>query len=220
MDVSISIRRNNIYTLDINNIGSTVHGSIFIKPWEEGNVVEGKPDLNQSVSIDLTQTVADAGMTIDDKTNHITISEKGGNLTLALSAGTALERVSIEGLNRLITIGEPMSVTEGDKLITTLLISTTVQEIGRLPYQVKISLKSPLMQNPYDYVIIDVEGNRDQIPTVSFGGLEIMAFNSAGAKLSDQFYSKSNNGQKSTKMIADIPTVVYQHLHSFTSPKR
>lgn len=182
------VQRNTAYTLEIKNIGSTINGSISIKPWEEGGVVEGKPDLNQSVSIDLSQTVTDAGMTIDDKTNHITISENGGNLVLALSAGTALEIASIEGLNPLINIGEPVSVPVGDKLITTLPISTAVQEKGRLPYQVKISLKSPLMQNPYDYVIIDVEGNRDQIPTVSFGGLEFMAFNSAGDKLSDQFY--------------------------------
>lgn len=189
VDVSVpSVQRNTAYTLEIKNIGSTVSGSISIKPWEVGGVVEGKPDLNQNVSIDLSQTVADAGMTIDDKTNHINISENGGSLTLALSAGTALDIASVEGLNPLITIGEPVSVPVGDKLITTIPISTAVQERGRLPYQVKISLKSPLMQNPYDYVIIDVEGNRDQIPTVMFDGLEIMAFNSAGAKLSDQFY--------------------------------
>lgn len=189
VNVSVpSVQRNTAYTIEIKNIGSTINGSISIKPWEEGNIVEGKPDLNQSVSIDLSHTVTDAGMTIDDKANHITISENGGDLALALSAGTALEIASVEGLNPLITIGKPVSVPMGDKLITTLPISTAVQEKGRLPYQVKISLKSPLMQNPYDYVIIDVEGNRDQIPTVSFGGLEIMAFNSAGAKLSDQFY--------------------------------
>lgn len=189
VNVSISsIQRNTIYTVAVKNIGSTVNGSISIKPWEEGNTVVGKPDLNQNVSIDLSHTVADAGMTIDDKANHITISENGGDLTLALSAGTALEIASVEGLNPLITIGKPVSVPAGDQLITTLPISTAVQERGRLPYQVKISLKSPLMQNPYDYVTIDVEGNRDQIPTVSFGGLEFMAFNSVGAELSDQFY--------------------------------
>lgn len=191
ISVSVTIplvNRNHIYTVRVNNTGAQINGSISTTPWEQEDVIESKPDLNQRVSIDTERTIVSEGMTIDKETNHILVSEKGGNLALVLAAETALEIVSIEGDHPLLTIDNPTVATAGNKLVTTIPIAVTEQEKGRIPYQVRINLKSPLTQNSYDFITIDVEGNRDQIPTVSFGGLEVMAFNTTGAKLSEQYY--------------------------------
>lgn len=183
-----SLERNSAYTVKVNNTGTSVNGSITIKPWDQGGVIEGNPDLNTSVSIDMLHTSADNGIAIDNQANHIRISENGGMINLALTAETPLAITSIEGNNPLISVGSPVSETVENKFITRISISASAQEKGSLPYQVKIALKSPLTQNPYDYVTIDVDGNQNQIPTVTFAGYEIMAFNTTGSQLSDQVY--------------------------------
>lgn len=184
-----SVKRNTAYTVKVSNIGGSVTGSITTKEWEQGDVVDGKPDVNTTISIDKAQTTVTAGITIDDKTNHIVVSELGGELTIALSAQSTLQITSVDGANPLITVGEPSQPEAvGDKLITKIPIVISAQQKGRLPYQVRINIKSSLTQNAYDYLTIDVDGNIDQIPTVPFAGYEIMAFNTTGQGLDDQVY--------------------------------
>lgn len=189
VNVSIaSIKRNSAYTIKVNNIGTSISGAIHATPWQQGGTIEGSPDLNHTISIDVPNTTLDEGITIDKESNHITISEKGGDLGLALSAEYPVIISSIEGLNSLISVGEPSSQTVGNKLLTTIPIAANAQQKGQLPYQLKVNLKSPFTQNAYDYLIIDVEGNQSQIPTVSFGGHQIMAFNTTGSDLASQVY--------------------------------
>lgn len=182
------VKRNSIYTIKVSNEGTIFNGAISTAPWEQGDVIESTPDLGQSVSIDMERTIASEGMTIDKEANHILISERGGRLTLSLTAETALEIASIEGGNPLITIDNPTVTTADNKSVITLPIVVTQQERGRLPYRVKINLRSPLTQNPYDVITLDVEGSSNQIPTVSFAGLTLMAFNTTGPDLENQVY--------------------------------
>lgn len=184
-----SVKRNTAYVVKIKNSGGSVSGTVSIKEWEKGETVDGQPDVNTTIAIDKEHSTIDTGITIDETANHIRVSPSGGNLSLALSAQSSLEVSSIDGQNPLINIGTPTAPeVVGGKLITKIPINILAQGKGRLPYQVRINVKSSLTVNPYDYITIDVDGNQDQIPTVQFCGYEIMAFNTTGSNLADQVY--------------------------------
>lgn len=184
-----TVERNKVYELEVHNAGSTVEGTIQIKPWDEGGTVVGSPDAGNRILIDAARSQIPAGVKVDFANNLVEVPAGGvEGMTLAFAGDTRIDIASVEGAGTEVEVGD-IVVDEGlSAIVSSFDVSVAAQGRGRLGYSVMVHLKNATMVESYDYVEIRVAPSENQIETVEMGGVTWMAFNARSRDLEDQIY--------------------------------
>ena len=183
------VKRNFKYTIRLTGIGTTIKGALQVVPWGEGGNIETLPDLSEKISLDKTYSILPEGVTIDSDHNLVSVSDKGGDITLAFASDIQVELESTEGTGNEVTVSSQGVESKDGKVISKFLIKVAQQGKGRLGYQVTLHMKRKLQQYSYDQFIIDVSQSVNQIAEVTIGGVTWMAFNATTRDLEDQIYT-------------------------------
>ncbi|MDE6499166.1 MAG: hypothetical protein K2K83_00480, partial [Rikenella sp.] len=72
-----TVECNKVYELEVRNAGSTVEGTIQIKPWDEGGTVVGSPDAGNRILIDADRSRIPAGVKVDYANNLVEVPAGG-----------------------------------------------------------------------------------------------------------------------------------------------
>ncbi len=184
-----TVERNKVYELEVRNAGATVEGTVEVKPWDEGGTVVGSPDAGNRILIDAARSTIPTGVQVDYDRNLVEVPAEGATgMTLAFVGESRIDIDQVEGLGDDVNLGNMELEETPAGFVSTFDISVAPQGKGRLGYSVLVHLKSPWMQESYDYVEIRVAPSDHQIETVEIGGATWMAFNARSRKLDDQVY--------------------------------
>lgn len=182
------VERNKIYRIIIQNVGAEITGIFEVKPWEEGETVEGLPDLSKKISIDKELSTLPDNVTLVENLNEVKIPSSGTDITLAFLTGTEVRIASIDGMIPDVQINPLNTTITPTGVISKFHITVAAQGKGRLPYYVMLNIKSVLQNGTYDQVRLSVAASDFQIEEVTLGGVTWMAFNARSRKLENQIY--------------------------------
>lgn len=185
-----TVECNKVYELEVRNAGSTVEGTIQIKPWDEGGTVVGSPDAGNRILIDAARSRIPAGVKVDYANNLVEVPAEGTReMTLAFAGDTRIDIASVEGAGTEVELSDVVVEEESlARIVSSFDVSVAAQGKGRLGYSVMVHLKNATMAESYDYVEIRVAPSKNQIETVEMGGSTWMAFNARSRNLDDQVY--------------------------------
>ncbi|MDD3040363.1 FISUMP domain-containing protein [Bacteroides sp.] len=183
------VKRNFKYTIRLTGVGTTITGKLQVVPWGDGGNIETLPDLSEKISLDKAFSILPEGVIIDSDHNQVSVSDKGGDITLAFASDIQVELESTEGTGNEVTVSSLGAESKEGKVISKFLVKVAKQGKGRLGYQVTLHMKRKLQQYSYDSFIIDVSQSVNQIAEVTIGGITWMAFNATTRDLEDQIYT-------------------------------
>lgn len=183
-----SILRNKVYKLHVANAGASFKLTLSVREWQEGGTTESDPDVNERILINRDYSVFPNGTTADFNLNKVALPGDGASFTMAFLSDSRVDVAYLMGVTNDITVGTPAVSFEGNKVCTRIPITVAEQGRGKLPYRVKVGLKSALREQAYDYVELDVAASRHQIQTTTIAGITWMQFNARSRDLEDQIY--------------------------------
>ena len=183
-----SILRNKVYKLQVANAGASIKLTLAVREWEKGGTTESNPDVNERILMNRDYSVFPNGTTADFNLNKINLPGEGASFTMAFLSDSKVDVAYLMGMTNDITVGTPAVSFEGSKVCTRIPITVVEQGRGKLPYRVKVGLKSALREQAYDYVELEVAGSRHQIQTATLAGITWMQFNARSRNLEDQIY--------------------------------
>ena len=182
------VKRNFKYTIELKGVGTNITGSLQIVPWQDGGIIDADPDQSKKINIETAYSTLPEGIVIDETQNAVTVSDKGGTMTLAFSADIKVELGSAEGLGNNVTITPQETESKDGKIVSKFLVNVLPQGKGRLGYLVTLHMKRASQEFSYDEFYIHVEKSVHQIAEVTLGGVTWMAFNATTPNLDDQIY--------------------------------
>lgn len=180
------VERNYFYTIRLSKVESTVTGTFTIVPWQDGGDVGADPDRSQAIVLDEALSTLPEGVALEGE-NLLRVSEQGGAITLAFLADAPLD-VTMEGAGNEATLSPLGAETEGEQVVSRFALDVKAQGNGRLGYRIGLNVKRKAHQFCYDRFAVEVAASRNQIETVTLGGVEWMAFNSLSGSLDGQIY--------------------------------
>lgn len=176
------LKRNHKYKLRIKNIGSKLDCEVFVSGWENGGIIEGFPDVNAPIYIDLQNTeIPSEGVTVNREEKQVIFPKEGGEIVLAFDSFYPLD----------VLEENPSTHLSVERLTSQKFrIKVDAQKNGDDVYTVRLKLKPDIVPFYYDYVDLIVETH--PLHSVSFGGVEWMSFNSFGSSLKNQVFPSSD----------------------------
>lgn len=172
------LKRNHKYTLRVNKIGTVLDSEVIISNWENGDIIEGFPDISLPIDIDMQNTeIPSEGVSVNSEKRRVVFDKEGGEMVLAFNSLYSLDMMVENPSNRLSV--EKVSPQK-------YRIRVNAQNRGDDIYTVRLKVKPDISAFYFDYV--DVVVNTYPAHAVSMGGLEWMSFNSFGPSMKNQVF--------------------------------
>lgn len=183
------LKRNFKYTIELKGLGANITGTLQVLPWGDGGTIDTLPDGIGQIALQNRNSILPTGVTINQVNRTVSVSEKGGNMTLAFASDKAVELESADGLSGNVTITPASNINDDGVVISKFLVNVAPQGNGRLGYQVVMRMRRSGQQSSSEEFYINVSPSINQIATVTMGGVTWMAFNATTPNLDDQTYT-------------------------------
>lgn len=156
------IRRNTVYTVTLRRNIVDADVELNVEPWNTGDETPAVPDLDHSLTVDLTRTEIPDGVVVAEGRTEMTFHHLRTEMSLAIDCNDELEVLPLEGYPLTI---EPIANDGGIEGINRFLIRKELYAPGMEEDLVELRFHRKGLANNYpeDRITLRLEANPSRI---------------------------------------------------------